>query len=57
MRSSDTSDPASAATANSSISIDEVLPTILTKAGLGGTSVVIGFSEVCLVLRPPVILP
>ena len=40
-------DPASARTANSSISIDEVLPTITSqKAGLGGTSVVIGFSEV-----------
>ena len=40
-------DPASAPSASSSISIDEVLPTITSqKAGLGGTSVVIGFSEV-----------
>ena len=40
-------DPASALTANTTISIDEVLPTITSqKAGLGGTSVVIGFSEV-----------
>ena len=42
-------EPAQASTGGVTIAIDEVLPTITSqKAGLGGTSVVIGFPRQCL---------